>query len=89
MLRQRRLLHPGDGALPGRSIDGSALRHVWERIDVARRQTFAALAAGQVVAEGDAIRQRLELPPPAVEGLVTACRFCDYRQLCGIDRTAS
>jgi hypothetical protein len=89
MLRQRRLLHLGDGALPGRSVDGLALRHVWQRIDVARRQTFAALAAGQVVAEGDGIRERLEFPPPAVEGLVAACRFCDYRQLCGTDRAAS
>ena len=86
MLRQRRLLHLGDGALPGRAVDGPGLREVWQKVDTARRQAFAAVRAGHVVAEGDALHELIDLESPALPGLVATCAFCDYRQLCGVGR---
>jgi hypothetical protein len=86
MLRQRRLLHLGDGALPGWAVDGPDLREVWQTVDTARSQAFAAARAGHVVAEGNALREHFDLEPPALAGLVAACTFCDYRQLCGVGR---
>lgn len=89
MLRQKRLLFLGQQPFPAKTwIEGPSLETVWQRVNDARLQILQSLAAGEITAEGDEMRNTEDLGEPIVAGTQATCGYCDYRQICGLRRAA-
>lgn len=90
MLRQRRLLHCGEGQLKiGEHMASPPLENIWQSIEAAYRSAIGSLHEGSICATGV---PETETPvTPAGQtipsfSLDPPCKVCDYGNICGVKR---